>query len=782
MVAVTAIGWALYGLFRPMPLWHAVPEPALAAVRFEAGEKLAKHPLASCFSGIGRELGHYDVLCRQWGFRSPYPGWLALERANRDSLSSVVIWRIPRGWSPPGSAFGNALDFEGRRYYETKVEGKTLYWARYRGALLVAAQGLVLEESLEAASAWRPGLALKGEAEQAPLHWRADGSARDWLSFPNGNGWTHWRRKATPGKDLQWVSPLPGGSRLGAPLGSWVYVSGLPDQVVAVAPRQVEPASGWGRWVAPWVRYPLLRAHYGAQVVYILPADRIEQASAALREADPSAAGYKYLNFTIRELRQRDLFPNADGYSGGWWLSADGAIVFAHDKDELQRWADHYLVGATFDKNEAFLRAAALMPGGIGGWMSAAEADRLADDLFPDWAAPDWLTSGANYVMGIEKDALVLLVQRSGAATEGRSWRYELSGGRVESWQPLLALDSAAAVVGVAVQDQNRWVHLLDPDGRPQWRFQADGPVVSPVYRLTKGESGRQVRYLFNTATRVYLLDAAGRPDHRLDLPLSAPATAAMLVVDTSGVGGYAFYLPTANGQINAWRINGAPAGIRNLFPSGDYTGRPLRFVRFSDRDFLVANDAGGIVKGLSRRGETRFTVLPDSSYQPLGPWAVWQAAGQDALQQSRLVNCDAAGKLLVANFQGQQFPLRAEGNGAVTHWELANISGDSRPEYILQRGAGLEVFGYKGKAFGLLKRLPLPPGVTAWGVLEAGDQSWWYALLGQEGSLLVAPGESELSQNKSYPADHPPYVATGRSGKKVLITVFRGVVNGFAH
>lgn len=792
-LGITLLAGLIYFLFfRPLPAWRAIPPLAYMAWTLPAAEPLGKLAPVLGLESVGLELRAYDSIRRAWSLPVQDRVWLVAERAEKGSLSTLVIFSLPGGryhfptQSPP------QFSIKGVAVYGQQLGDQTLYWARYRGLVLLSSQAFILEEALEnSVGSWYSS--YRGPKHQADegVVWHLN--LQQWLlensphQIGGHNNWVSFRQSAAQGKaSSYWRAAWRGGTDVASDPKLWAYIAGMPESAFTRVPDAEQATNEWKQWVSPWLAYPVLEAVYQDKSLWVLAANDINKAKRLLEQADPQASTYAYLNFALREIRSPAFFTSLGSKQsqGGWWLSLDGVVVCAQDRATLEVWADHYLVGATLDKDPAFVEAVAQTQGNLIAWMQPDALAILLERHLAGWQAPAWFDGYASFSLGLsaKEGHLVLGGIRASGEVAARSWKYELNS-PVQAWKPVRSAEQQETRSQVAVQSADGWLHLINPDGQAQWRFQLAGKLLSDVYRLDKLVKGR-VYYLFNTDTDVYLLDEQGTKQDRLNLHLSAAATAGLLAIDTSGVGGYAFFLPTTNQRLNAWSINGAP--LRGWSPHAQVMAcsAPMQYYTFANKAFVVAQDEQGQVWAFNRQGQPQFKAAVPAGLSLAGGWQTGQLSGAAALQQSRLVACSTQGKLYVSNFLGEQFPLAAvtaDSSLPVSHWQMANLSGDERYEYLIQRGTQLDVLGYDGKQFGCLQTLTLPAGSDQAGYLWAGaDRGYLYALNSRTQQLALAQNETKAEFSRFFPAEYPPLLLVNAHGKTLIATVYKGAVYGF--
>ncbi len=199
------------------------------------------------------------------------------------------------------------------------------------------------------------------------------------------------------------------------------------------------------------------------------------------------------------------------------------------------------------------------------------------------------------------------------------------------------------------VQDVNNNLYLIDNQGVLLWKKQLDEPVMGSVRQVDYLKNNK-LQLLFNTKTKLYLLDRLGRNVEKFPLALAAPATAPVAIFDYDRSRDYRYFVPCSDGKIRAYESNGKP--LTGFAPAADFgaiTQTPMH-VRTRGNDYIVVPDSRTIHL-LNRRGEEREQLKERvAPARHSGLFAEQSSKGEVA----RLVTTSSGGELVFVYFDGK--------------------------------------------------------------------------------------------------------------------------------
>lgn len=184
-------------------------------------------------------------------------------------------------------------------------------------------------------------------------------------------------------------------------------------------------------------------------------------------------------------------------------------------------------------------------------------------------------------------------------------------------WQSLL--DSTAVIKPVLVenhysnekevliQDARNNLYLINNKGRILWKKSLDGPILSEVNQIDYYRNNK-LQYLFNTKSRMYLLDRNGNHVAKYPVMLPSEATNGLSVFDYDQSRNYRIFLATANKKIYLFDKTGNRISGWHFSKTEGTVLLPIQHFRSNDKDYIVfSDDRKNYI--LNRKGEERVKV-----------------------------------------------------------------------------------------------------------------------------------------------------------------------------
>ncbi|OPZ97309.1 MAG: hypothetical protein BWY70_01539 [Bacteroidetes bacterium ADurb.Bin408] len=150
--------------------------------------------------------------------------------------------------------------------------------------------------------------------------------------------------------------------------------------------------------------------------------------------------------------------------------------------------------------------------------------------------------------------------------------------------------------------DASNNIYLLGRNGQLIWKKQIRETPMSKVF-VTSPNKDNKYYLIFNTKNLIYTFDLNGnKPDYSpLRLPYSA--STAITLINYSGNHDYRIIIPCANQMIYNYLLNGKPTPGWHNYRTDAILQQPVEYVRFQDKDMMIAADKNGKVYFISRNG-----------------------------------------------------------------------------------------------------------------------------------------------------------------------------------
>ncbi|HOV10452.1 MAG TPA: hypothetical protein PLT47_07770 [Bacteroidales bacterium] len=150
--------------------------------------------------------------------------------------------------------------------------------------------------------------------------------------------------------------------------------------------------------------------------------------------------------------------------------------------------------------------------------------------------------------------------------------------------------------------DASNNIYLLGRNGQLIWKKQIREAPLSKVF-VTNLKKDNKYYLIFNTKNHIYTFDLNGNKPDYSPLRLPYPASTAITIINYRGNDDYRIIIPCINQKIYNYLLNGKPTPGWYNFRTEAILQHPVDYVRFQDKDMMIAADKNGKVYFISRNG-----------------------------------------------------------------------------------------------------------------------------------------------------------------------------------
>ncbi len=253
---------------------------------------------------------------------------------------------------------------------------------------------------------------------------------------------------------------------------------------------------------------------------------------------------------------------------------------------------------------------------------------------------------------------------------------------------------------GVLVQDATLRLWLLDNAGLARWKIQLDEPVISDFHTLDVVKNG-QVQFLFNTPTRLLMIDTAGKYFSGFPIRLPSTATNGVSVFDFDNEKEYRIYVACSNGRIYGYQASGKPLLGWNFAAVTAGVTDPVAHFNLDKNDILLFNDAAGKVYLLDKFGQEIRPIHQLLFKNKTVPFYL----DSDREGNYSFVTLDTAGNLCSIMPDGfiRVHPLMEFADGA--GFAMTDLNLDDENDFLLNDGTQISL--YQQDSLSLFSRIP---------------------------------------------------------------------------
>ncbi len=281
-------------------------------------------------------------------------------------------------------------------------------------------------------------------------------------------------------------------------------------------------------------------------------------------------------------------------------------------------------------------------------------------------------------------------------------WERKLETNAV--FKPAIVLNHNTMEKEIFLQDGYNNIYLLDNAGIVLWKQQIDGPIMDEVHQVDFFNNGK-LQLLFNTASKIYLIDRNGNPVGRFPVNLREKATAGLSLFDYENDHSFRICLPSENNDIYMYDGEGKVLPGWKFKKSDFPVLHPVNHYRIGNRDFIVAYDKTQVYL-LDRRGDKRVTPtkqIEHSANNPLFPFNLQS-------QHAYLAGSDTSGTIYYFYFDGSVKKVLEMSLSSHHFFILTDLDGNGQPEYLFVDGKRLMAYSEDGR---LLFEEALPDKIT---------------------------------------------------------------------
>lgn len=241
----------------------------------------------------------------------------------------------------------------------------------------------------------------------------------------------------------------------------------------------------------------------------------------------------------------------------------------------------------------------------------------------------------------------------------------------------------------VILQDDQNNLHQITKDGRVRWSVTIQEPILSEIQQVDIYKNGK-FQYLFNTKSKLYLLDRDGNNVDRFPITFRSPATNGVSIFDYDNNRNYRYFIACENRKIYVYDANGKIISGWKFGQTDHIVTTPINHFRVNNKDYIVFKDKSRIYFQ-NRKGETRLnsTAKFENSDNPLI---------LDLNGTPKIVATDNSGTVFYLYFNGKFVEKKTDKFSDKHFFTLTDLNGNGILDFIFVDGKELQVINENGK------------------------------------------------------------------------------------
>ncbi len=243
--------------------------------------------------------------------------------------------------------------------------------------------------------------------------------------------------------------------------------------------------------------------------------------------------------------------------------------------------------------------------------------------------------------------------------------------------------------LGIILQDAQNNLHQITAEGRIRWSKPIHETILSKIHQVDYFKN-RKLQYLFNTKSKLYLIDRNGNNVAHFPIDFRSPATNGVSVFDYNNNRNYRYFVACEDKKVYALDHDGKVLAGWKFGKTDNRVTTPIQHFRVNNKDYIVFKDQSHIYIQ-DRRGGTRVNSEAkfESSNNPL----ILNLNGTP-----KIVASDKTGKVFYLYFNGV-FKTKKTARFSKNHFfTVDDINGNGVPDFVFVDGKELTVMDENGK------------------------------------------------------------------------------------
>jgi len=328
-------------------------------------------------------------------------------------------------------------------------------------------------------------------------------------------------------------------------------------------------------------------------------------------------------NFIINKIDISSIFPMFFGpmyqnLESNYYTAISDYIVFANSETALRDFINSYLIERTLGKSEEYDKFSNNISGKANIYLYCNI--RKSIDFLQNYLNDEYGEMLSNYAQNFRNfDAIGIqfISEKKLFYTNLNLWyNSAFKEDSISSWEtavdapifkgPYFVLDHRTNSKKILVFDVANNMYMLDNHGKISWKTQIAEKPLSKVHLIDCFNNGK-LQYLFNTENFIYLIDLNGNIVENYPIKLETKATNGIAVIDYEKNKDYRLIVACANKKIYNYKTDGTITKGWESPEISTIITKPIQYLSFKGKDFVIISDTLGNVIFCNRRGEPRI-------------------------------------------------------------------------------------------------------------------------------------------------------------------------------
>jgi hypothetical protein len=257
---------------------------------------------------------------------------------------------------------------------------------------------------------------------------------------------------------------------------------------------------------------------------------------------------------------------------------------------------------------------------------------------------------------------------------------WEVNLDTMASMKPFIHTNHYTYNKEVFIQDLNNVLYLISPTGKILWKRKIEEPILGEV-RQIDALNNNKLQVLFNTKSKLFLIDRNGRDVFDYPINLRSDATSSLSVFDYDNDNNLRIMVSCEDKNIYAFDKEGKVIDGWDFSPSETAIDLPLKHIALNKRDYIIAIDRAGVLRGFSRKGKERLKLNQTINYSKNNSYYI--EVGQN-LSKTSIIYTDSTGNFCRTYLNEKTEYTNIQSFSSDHYFEYADFNNDKKKDIII--------------------------------------------------------------------------------------------------
>jgi hypothetical protein len=257
--------------------------------------------------------------------------------------------------------------------------------------------------------------------------------------------------------------------------------------------------------------------------------------------------------------------------------------------------------------------------------------------------------------------------------------------------KPILVRNHKTNDKEIFIQDEKNNIYLINSSGRVLWKISLAEKIMSDVYQIDYYKN-KKLQYLFNTESKIYLIDRNGNNVEKYPVKLRSAATNGLTLFDYDKNLDYRICLAGKDKRIYLYSKEGNLVNGWSSPRMESMITTPVYHFRVNKKDYILVSDKFKFYI-LNRKGKVRVNVSVNIS-KPVNQHIFLDKNSSPA----RFVTTGMDGTVYFIGLNGKVEKKKIGEFSPDHYFEYKDLDGDRKSEFIFLDDQLLQVFNSSGK------------------------------------------------------------------------------------